>query len=86
MRNSLGSRRKTGKILTTLAISAGVAMFGCSGGVERSQTAKDQFKNNSDTEAKLFKGKIQRTKKGGGIPKSIKGKLADIDKEKTEDQ
>ncbi len=86
MTNNLGKTSRTGKIFTTLAISGAVAIFGCSGEAERSQTTKDQFKNISDTESKLFKGKSRTSKKGGAMPKSIKGKLADIDKEKTEGQ
>jgi len=75
-----------GKALATLAIAAGMMMYGCSGETQRSEAAKEQFKNISETESKLLKGKGKVTKKGGGIPKSIKGKLADIEKDKTEGQ
>ena len=87
MSKCMGFLRKAGKILSILAISTGVAMFGCSGQAERSQTTKDQFKNISETEANLLKGKGKgRGNKKAGALKSIKGKLADIEKEKTEGQ
>jgi hypothetical protein len=86
MKQSLVASGAFGKILATLAITAGMMMYGCSRETERSQAAKDQFKNINETEANLFKGKGKATKKGFGMPKSIKGKLADVDKEKTEGQ
>jgi hypothetical protein len=75
-----------GKILATLTIAAGMMMYGCSGGTERSQAAKDQFKSTNEIDAKLLKGKSKGTRKVGGGPRGIKGKLADIDKEKPEGQ
>jgi hypothetical protein len=86
MKESLGASGAFGKILATLAITAAMMMYGCSKEGERSQVAKEQFKNISDTENKLLKGKGKVTRKGAGAPKSIKGKLADIEKEKTEGQ
>jgi hypothetical protein len=75
-----------GKVTATLAIAAGMMMFGCSNETTRSEAAKEQFKNLSETEANLLKGKGKVTRKGVGGPKSIKGKLADFDKDKTEGQ
>jgi len=86
MKDSLVATGAFSKVLATLAIAVGMAMYGCSGETQRSEASKEQFKNISETEAKLLKGKAQVTKKGTGIPKSIKGKLADFDKSKTEDQ
>jgi len=75
-----------GKVLATLAMAAGMMMYGCSGETQRSEAAKEQFKNISETESKLLKGKAKVARKGTGIPKSIKGKLADIEKDKTENE
>jgi hypothetical protein len=86
MKESLAALGAFGKILATLAITAGMMMYGCSKETERSQVAKEQFKNINETEANLLKGKGKGSRKGFGSPKSIKGKLADIDKEKTEGQ
>jgi hypothetical protein len=75
-----------GKFLTTLAITAGMTMYGCSRETERSEAAKQQFKSVGDTETKLLKGRGKGVQKGFGPPRSIKGKLADIDKEKEAEQ
>lgn len=86
MKASLVASSSIGKILTTSAFIAGMTMYGCSRETERSEAAKEQFKNISETEAKLLKGKSKGSRKGFGSPKSIKGKLADIEQGKTEDQ
>lgn len=84
MKESLVSPGGLTKVLATLTMSAGLMMYGCSGETPRSESAKEQFKKISENESKLLKGK--GTRKGIGGPKSIKGRLADIDKEKTEGQ
>jgi len=73
-----------GKVLATLTIAAGMMMYGCSNDTARSDAAKAQFKNVTENESKLLKAKGKGTRKGVGGPKSIKGKLADIEKDKTE--
>jgi len=86
MKESLAAPGAPDKVLATLAIAAGMMMYGCSQETHRSEAAKEQFKNISETEAKLLKGKSKGTRKGFGSPKSIKGKLADVEQEKTKDQ
>jgi len=73
-----------GKVLASLAIAAGMMMYGCSNETTHSEAGKEQFKNVAENESKLLKAKGSR--KGIGGPKSIKGKLADLDQEKTESQ
>jgi hypothetical protein len=86
MKESLMASGALGKILATLAIAAGLMMYGCSKESERSESSKEQFKNISETESRLLTSKGKVTRKGAGAPKSIKGKLAGIEKENTEGQ
>jgi hypothetical protein len=83
MKARLAASGAFGKILATLAITAGMTMYGCSKHAERSLAAKEQFKSVGETDAKLLKPKGRAARKGFGAPKSIKGKLADLEKEKT---
>ena len=86
MRKRLVASGAFSKALAALTVLAGMMIYGCSGETPRSETAKEQFKNTKEIETSLLKGKGKGTKKGIGGPRGIKGKLADIDKEKTEDQ
>jgi hypothetical protein len=82
-----GAEVRLGKVLATLAIAAGMMMYGCGpGDSQRSEAAKQQFKAVTENESKLLKARGKGSRKGIGAPKSIKGKLADLDKEKTESQ
>jgi len=65
-----------------LAAASGLMLLGCSGQAERSQAAKDQFKQVVENESKLLKQKgAGGLKRGFGAPKSIKGKLGGLEKE-----
>jgi hypothetical protein len=74
---SAGSR----KAVASLVVACGLTSPGCTGEAQRSEAAKQQLKQVAESESKLLKQKDAKgLRKGVGGPKSIKGKLGDLEK------
>ncbi len=82
MRDPLSISSGSSKVLAALTVGLGLMFLGCSGKPERSEAAKTQFKQVAESESKLLKQKgAKGLRKGIGAPKSIKGKLGNLEGE-----